>query len=455
MNFFDTYDLGSASTTPTNQPQQSLNEEVSDVMGQIGRFWGSFRKQSQTALEIARRDIGGVVNQAQRELSRLSTSDTSDAQSQGEHSPDDSEATSTTPTNHEASSSSTPALESSENTQTLFSRLQSALPPNIVSTVRDHLPDSLKQASGNIDIGQMRTNLLSELQRVQGITRAQAEEYVHKSEALLKEAVREAGEVLKDAVKVVPPEEVEEGSRSQEGAIWDGTDMWMLPASVSDTNLVDGTAKGKASEGGTRQQVKETHQAVSTRAEALLRRLKHDPDIVRYELESDANMKEHFSKWLEERVNTQEGGIEGTEWMKKRGALLEDAADGPRLQKTYETVVPSEMNEVTFWQRFFFRAHQIAQEEEKRKALIEATTANEEDFNWEDDDEEPASAHLNEPSQGAPAARTAQQGLTGTRSSSREGSEASYDVVSSGQTSTLDAKESKVEEEEEEDSDWE
>lgn len=43
MNFFDTYELASPGTS--SEPRQSLNEEVAEVMGQFGRFWGTFRKQ--------------------------------------------------------------------------------------------------------------------------------------------------------------------------------------------------------------------------------------------------------------------------------------------------------------------------------------------------------------------------------------------------------------------------
>lgn len=49
MNFFDTYEIA-RSTTPNveqvdNNEQPTLNEEVSQVIGQLGRFWGGFRKQ--------------------------------------------------------------------------------------------------------------------------------------------------------------------------------------------------------------------------------------------------------------------------------------------------------------------------------------------------------------------------------------------------------------------------
>ena len=49
MNFLDTYDLAGpqAATPPAGEgvQQQSLNEEVNQVVGQISRFWGGFRKQ--------------------------------------------------------------------------------------------------------------------------------------------------------------------------------------------------------------------------------------------------------------------------------------------------------------------------------------------------------------------------------------------------------------------------
>jgi len=47
MNFLDTFDIaGSASPNPERNPEQpSLNEEVNQVIGQLGRFWGGFKKQ--------------------------------------------------------------------------------------------------------------------------------------------------------------------------------------------------------------------------------------------------------------------------------------------------------------------------------------------------------------------------------------------------------------------------
>src|SRR6202035_1410672 len=119
-------------------------------------------------------------------------------------------------------------------------------------------------------------------------------EYVHKSEALLMEAVKEAGEVFKDVVKVVPPEEVEGSS----GFVWDGTDMWMLP-----------TGRWESAEGGTKGKGRKisgtvlAQRAVATRAEALLKRLKHDPEIIGRDTEGDGDVGAQFEEWIKVNVD--------------------------------------------------------------------------------------------------------------------------------------------------------
>lgn len=47
MNFLDAYDITEPTETPrtTEGPETSLNEEVTQVVGQLSRFWGGFRKQ--------------------------------------------------------------------------------------------------------------------------------------------------------------------------------------------------------------------------------------------------------------------------------------------------------------------------------------------------------------------------------------------------------------------------
>jgi len=297
-------------------------------------------------------------------------------------------------TDEAGESASTPragVFESNDNTTTtssFFSRLQATLPPAIVTTVQNHIPESLKHASENgIDFGQLRTNLLSDLQRVQGVTMTQAEEYMHKSEALFKEAMKEAGEVLREAVKVVPPEEAAGGS----GLLWDGTDVWMLPfENVSSATAAPPESRDDKGPSRAAHEPQTAVAAVATRAEALLKRLKHDPAILRLDPDQEANSNVVFDSWREKEVETKEGGMEGNEeWVARIAEALEDPADGQALRQLEEAlgkvyfifcssnesdgfwlVVPAEMSKSVFWIRFFFRSHQIRVEEEKRKALI-------------------------------------------------------------------------------------
>lgn len=52
MNFFDTYDIARGPTPqPSDENQPSLNEEVNQVIGQLGRFWGGFKKQVSGTLQ--------------------------------------------------------------------------------------------------------------------------------------------------------------------------------------------------------------------------------------------------------------------------------------------------------------------------------------------------------------------------------------------------------------------
>lgn len=194
----------------------------------------------------------------------------------------------------------------------------------------------------------------------------------------LRDAMKEAGEVLREAVKVIPPDQ----AGSNEGLIWDGADMWMLPADLSDPIGKEEDATGSMKSA-------EAQSVVATRAEALLRRLKRDPAILRLDPEADEGNKEEYCAWLERDVNSKEGGIDGQEWKGKIAAVLEEPLYGPALVELRDMLgklflsrpnsqyiyfidpVPAELTLPGFWLRFFFRTHQI-RKEEKRKALIQS-----------------------------------------------------------------------------------
>lgn len=213
------------------------------------------------------------------------------------------------------STSSTIAPATSTNAgfsaQSIFTRLQSSIPPNLVSSVQSniHIPPSIRHASGSVDFSQLKNTLSTEFTRVQDITRAQAEEYVHKSGGLL----REAGEFLKDAVKVVPPESQGESI----GVMWDGSDVWMLPIATVASESTHG-----ASASGTERSSMEGTRAVATRAEELLRRLRHDDAVIRADPEGEETVKGLYDEWVSNHVESV-GGIEGEEWLEKRKLALD------------------------------------------------------------------------------------------------------------------------------------
>ncbi|KAF8897080.1 hypothetical protein CPB84DRAFT_1681853 [Gymnopilus junonius] len=460
MNFLDPYDITRSTTpNPANQPEQpSLNEEVNQVIGQLGRFWGGFRKQSQVALEAARKDLSQVVVQAQKEISKLTAPEPSEPTSETtDREADTSEAAGPSTYSEEPSTSDASTSEASTSSgTTLLSRLQSVLPPNVVATVQNNIPESLKHASENIDIQQIRSNLLSEFQRVQGVTLSQAEEYAHKSEALLREAVKEAGEALREAVKVIPPDQAGPAVGGT-ALMWDGADMWMLPSEPGESSAAGKEREGSSSKG------LESQNAVASRAEALLRRLKHDSDIIRHDPEAEEGTKDQYLTWRQQEVDTLDGGTEGSAWNAKIDATLQ-GVDGTALKQLESTLAPSEMPKDAFWLRFFFRTHQIRMEEEKRKALIRSSTENEEDFSWEDEEEEEVASTTEtkqSPSEQSGAVKdtllipTPELATTGTRSR-RESSEDSFDLVSSAGASVAgDEKPTKPKSEDEGDSDWE
>lgn len=353
------------------------------------------------ALSAARRDLGQVVTQAQREIEKLTTTEEqpsrSEAEGEAEAEESDAEQSADTPTVDTTRSASTElggdtdASGSSSTTTTVhsfFSRLQSSIPPNIVSAVQAQLPDSVRNAQ-NIDLAYLGSTLSSEFQRVQGVTRAQAEEYVQKSEALLREAMKEVGDVLQEAVKVIPPEE---GGSTDAPVVWDGTDIWMLPSLAANADVTAGSAskgKGKEVDSGpsSRRPSEDARRAVATRAESLLKQLRSNPEIIKLDPAVDTS-KDAYLAWADASEASGEGF--GTKvWGERIAEALSDPSGGAVLQATFDALgmisfissrittssfplpVPSSIPEEVFWVRYFFRVHQIEAEENRRKALLQ------------------------------------------------------------------------------------
>ncbi|EIM81669.1 uncharacterized protein STEHIDRAFT_125184 [Stereum hirsutum FP-91666 SS1] len=492
MNFFDAaFEAPAASPTPPPQAaqpqQQSLNEEVSEVMGQLGKFWGGFRKQSQTALEAAKKDLGGYVAQAQQELTKLtaaenttgaaeSSTTTRDGGSElsgdaGEASIAGPSSTSSSSSSMTASTSTLPAHDSPDSpdpsssqshqrsqSQNFFTRLQSSIPPDFLQKVQQNLPEQLRHAPERVDLAQLRTALSDELQRVKSsaaVTAATAES---------REFLRGATEFLKEAVKVVPPDEASASSGSGvQGIMWDGMDVWMIPMS-SGAETPTSAAEGQDA-GGSKARKSGEVKAIATRKEAILRTLRTNPDILKVDPRAEPRTKVLFEEWESKDVESLEGTVQGEAWIEKIQKELE--TDMNALTATRDTLTSQEgpaLTENEFWMRYFFRKYQIEQDEERRKALLEGSIEQEEDIGWEDDDDEATSPTATGPSRnqsqqeeakseapsttaitaGDSAAPSTEQHLLAPATAStpgtgspRESSEESYDMLSSSRTSNV------------------
>jgi hypothetical protein len=386
-----------------------LNEEVTEVIGQLGRFWGGFRKQSQSAIEAARKDLGEYVSQAQKGLNEQfttlsvnSSTPTAETDTPAEGTPPSRDLVDTTTPDGESSATSSASASTATlpdphqeerqpqqqpDSPTLFTRLQSSLPPDLLSTLRETIPDSVRDA-----------------QRRQELAQA-AQARVHGAAARGEVLLRGASVFLRDAVRVVPPESPALASAS-------------TPPVFEDTVTPRAEAPSPVGISGT----------PATRRDALLRALRATPAILRVDPAKEERSAALFGTWVQ---------VDGLPGETQREAEL--TADEGALQATRSTLVPEELSEDEFWTRYFFRVHQINQEDERRKAVLEGSTAPDEDFSWEDEEEDvvPRGEPL-------PRLASATRELSHDRlmaavtsgTTSPERSEDSYDLVSSGHAST-------------------
>ena len=287
--------------------------------------------------------------------------------------------------------------------QTVQNVQQNVQHAQLPETLRDTLQQAQAHArnasslAGTTDFAALRGAVAGELARVQGATG----DYVQRSEALL----REAGEFLREAVKVVPPEGGAAAEDPYAGLIWDGTDVWMLPTTVSASGTgagEDGKGKGKGKEregsAGPGRPSVDTLRAVATRAESMLKQLRHDPAVIRADPHEDAAVREAFAAWLAAEVASEDRGLGTAAWRNRVERALADPVDGVALAATRDALgacfffkhhlllaaavrrahsgpilptVPEPLTEDEFWTRYFFRVHQVEREEARRKAIIQ------------------------------------------------------------------------------------
>lgn len=256
----------------------------------------------------------------------------------------------------------------SSSTSQLQTNLQSTLQSTLASAQANPAlsnPTQLRaQLAENFRLTSAKENLQLSMKQAEKL----AEEYMKKGDQWVKDAEKWMGE----AIKVVPPEEAE---RRAAGMSWDGSDWYSFSTSTSekkDDLLSDAESKTP------RSSMQMSGAALAgSRKEALLRRLREDKELLMVDPEGEGETqerKDEFRKWVEE------------EWpkaQKEEREKEEGNVGGVRM-----ALVPEQLSDEQFWQRYLFHKHMIEAEEERRKALLQASQqAVQDDFSWDDDAE--------------------------------------------------------------------
>ena len=243
--------------------------------------------KSQSAFEAARKDLGQYVSQAQKGLNEQfgtltvdSSTSTSESDTQAATTPPSRDLADTTTTDGESSepsstSASTATLpgpqqqdeqrqaqqqdpSAAHTTTTLFTRLQSSIPPDILTTLRETLPDSVRDA-----------------QRRQELAQA-AQARVHGAAARGEVLLRGASVFLRDAVRVFPPEDP---------ALVSGS----TPPVFEDATTPRAEAPSPVTNSGT----------PATRRDGLLRALRAAPAILRVDPAQEERSATLFLTWAQ------------------------------------------------------------------------------------------------------------------------------------------------------------
>jgi hypothetical protein len=251
------------------------------------------KMKGENALQAARKDLGDYVSQAQQGLNKqfatLSPSSPAPASLDTDaHPPDTSlshDSTDVAAADGESSASSSnsastasllepqrqqqeqqeglSAQTSAAQQQTLFTRLQSSFAPEFVTTLRETIPDTVRQAQGRMDLAQQ-------------VAQARMQDAATRGEELL----RGASIFLRDAVRVVPPEQANTSSSTPTSATTppahEGT---ATPRAEASTSVVPATAPP------------------ATRRDALLHSLRANPAILRVDPAGEERSANLFLSW--------------------------------------------------------------------------------------------------------------------------------------------------------------
>ncbi|KAH9170177.1 hypothetical protein EDB89DRAFT_2072330, partial [Lactarius sanguifluus] len=308
--------------------------------------------KSQSAIEAARKDLGEYVSQAQKGLNEQFATLTPQLKETCRWQPHSSsrDLVDATTTDGESSAPS-------------FLRLR----PTAT------LPDLQQEQEDNRS---NRSSILIHRHSLPELAQA-AQARVHGAAARGEVLLRGASVFLRDAVRVVPPEPA-------------------APASASTPPAFDDAVTPRA-EAPSPVAISVTP---ATRRDALLRALRATPAIIRVDPVKEERSATLFVTWAQ--VEDLRDGTQREVELAADGGALQvtlnagsvisppcGSGTGRVLIRTLETQCRTEeLSEDEFWTRYTFRVYQINQEDERRKAVLEGPTAQEEDFSWEDEEED-------------------------------------------------------------------
>ncbi|KAG2193577.1 hypothetical protein INT47_006643 [Mucor saturninus] len=200
----------------------------------------------------------------------------------------------------------------------------------------------------------------------------------------------------------------------------------------------------------------------ANRKEALLAKMQTNESTYLTDPELSKKDKEQEKKVLD----TFNASFKIDEYTDEIAQLLNDY---PALRETMDRLVPVQVSYALFWQRYFYHAWKIEQDEQKRQLIVQGVTEDDADFKWDSDDEDSqvpapvtststATITTKNIKTDEPTSRTSTTNSEGTDDFSNISEPIESPPLKSSQTTEdewVKAEKKKSDDEEDSDSDWE
>ena len=167
-----------------------------------------------------------------------------------------------------------------------------------------------------------------------------AEDYLHKGEHWFQDFSHEVSKLASDALKVVPPDA---------------------------SSARDAAAAGEHSGSGRTSMDKSGAASAMSRRELVLYKLRTDTALLLADPAASADSRDSFAAFVAAR------GAHADEASQAQvGRELEMGGDA--LRATLDALVPAQLDDETFWTRYFWRKETIEAEEERRKKVLQSAS---------------------------------------------------------------------------------